>query len=86
MSDRRCRRPVPNPATAALHGVKPGEIELVVELADGRTVEQIARRFSVAAGTVSRWLGDLRRRTGAQTSAQLVSWAYQHGVLEVFLP
>jgi DNA-binding CsgD family transcriptional regulator len=85
VSEHKCARPVPNQAAAAVHGVKPGEVELLVELAGGRTVRQLARRFRVADGTVSRWLGQLRRRVGAETNPQLVAWAYQTGVLEVFV-
>jgi len=58
----------------------PRQTEVVQLVAAGLPAKQIARRLGVSKNTVDEHLAEARRRAGASTTCQLVSWAVSFGL------
>ena len=63
--------------------LKPLEIELIQLTAQGESAKQIGGKLNMKPHLVSNHLSYIRRRNNLTTSAHLVSWAYQNGILKV---
>lgn len=90
MSPKRNARPVPpvlrvrfNYNVARELGVTAIEAAHVGELANGLTQDEIAHRYRTNVDVISTRIWRLRKRMRLRTTAQLISWAHEHGVLEV---
>jgi DNA-binding CsgD family transcriptional regulator len=57
-------------------------MELLVHLSEGRTLEQVASRWGVQAGTVRVYAERMRRYLGADTNPQAVLLACRAGLLD----
>jgi DNA-binding CsgD family transcriptional regulator len=56
----------------SIHGLTPAESHLVGELANGLTLDQIARRFQVTKNTVRDQLKSVFAKTGIRRQAELI--------------
>jgi DNA-binding NarL/FixJ family response regulator len=75
--------PDPGPGATpdqALDGLTPRELEVLVEIAAGRSNGEIAGRLFVSEATVKTHVNHLLAKTGARDRAQLVAYAFRHGV------
>lgn len=54
---------------------------LLLMIADGATVEEMAEETGVARATINHDLQELRDRFGARNNCNLVALAYQKGIL-----
>lgn len=61
--------------------LSPRQYDVLFGLADGLSVEQIARRLSISARTGYLYLAELKERFGAQSTAQLVARAMEVSML-----
>jgi DNA-binding NarL/FixJ family response regulator len=69
------------PAADAPHRVlSPREFEVLVGLAEGLSIEQIAVRLHLSAKTVSNHQTSLRQRLGVSTAVELLKYARLHGL------
>lgn len=59
----------------------PREAEVLQELLQGRSVEQIAERLSVSAKTVSNYQTLIRQKLGVTTALELLRYGREHGLL-----
>ena len=56
---------------------------ILLMLADGATVAEMAMELRVGEVTVKHDLGELRKNFGAKNNTNLIALAYQRGVLHV---
>lgn len=74
---------VANGNRAAQLGLSEADVLRLVQLAAGWTLTAMAKQGWVTGSAMSMRFARMRDRAGARTNEQLVSWAYQHGVLGV---
>ncbi|MFE2850620.1 hypothetical protein ACFXJO_05730 [Streptomyces lavendulae] len=58
------------------------EMDLLLLMAEGRTLAQVATMWGVERGTVHTFAARLRRRLGAETNPQAVLLACRAGILD----
>ncbi|MGA9873512.1 MAG: response regulator transcription factor [Rhodococcus sp. (in: high G+C Gram-positive bacteria)] len=63
------------------HDLTAREMDVVRNLADGLSNEDIAARLHIEASTVKTHIGNIARRLGVRTRLQIVIWAYRSGVV-----
>lgn len=68
--------------TAPARPVPRCEMDVLLLMADGRTLAQIATLWGVERGTVHTFAARLRRRLGAETNPQAVLLACRAGLLD----
>ena len=76
------------PALAALdggaghpsHGLSPREVEVLHQLAGGRTNREIADELGISERTVDRHVSNLYTKLDVSTRAAATAWAYEHGL------
>lgn len=68
--------------TQKARGLTKRQLELVVHLANGHRVEEIAVMCHLSASSVEKTIRAARQRTGARTVAHLVSLVIASGELE----
>lgn len=59
------------------------ELEALAALANGISLDAVARRHGVAASTTAEYVARARQKLGAKDRAHLVALAFRHGVLRV---
>ena len=59
----------------------PRETEIVKLTAEGLTSLEMADRLNVSQNTVQTHRHKIRAKTGVRNSAELISWAYENGIL-----
>jgi DNA-binding CsgD family transcriptional regulator len=62
-------------------GLTAREAEVLVEIAQGHSNAEIATRLFVSEATVKTHINHIFTKTGLRDRAQLVRYAYQHGVI-----
>jgi DNA-binding CsgD family transcriptional regulator len=73
-----CLAAVPDPADARL---SPLELSLLAGLADGLSMDAVARRTGLSTRTVRRHLRAVCDRIDARSSTQAVAWAARRGLV-----
>jgi DNA-binding CsgD family transcriptional regulator len=63
------------------HPLSPRELEVLAQVARGRTNREIARELSISAHTVGRHLENISARLGVSGRAAITAWAYEHDLL-----
>lgn len=78
---RRPARQDGNPAAVASLGISPRELEVLKEMAAGRSNKEIARALEVSPNTVKTHLGRLYEKLGAQRRTDAVNRARELGII-----
>lgn len=73
--------PGPRPVDAAVDGLTAREVEVLRLVARGAANREIARTLVVSEATVKTHVNHLLAKLAVRDRAQLVAWAYQHGVV-----
>ena len=75
--------PVRTPPTSrpAPEGLTTREVEVLRLVAGGLANREVARRLVVSEATVKTHVNHLLAKLAVRDRAQLVAWAYQHGVV-----
>lgn len=73
----RAATPAPEPLP---HGLTAREIDVLSSIADGLSNGEIARRMYIGEATVKTHVNHLLAKTGLRDRAQLVAYAFRHGV------
>ena len=69
-----------SPPDPALDRLTPREIEVLAAIAAGLSNAELAARFRISGATVKSHINHLLAKTGARDRAQLVAYAFRHGV------
>lgn len=69
------------PATAPHQQLSPRELQIFMLLVEGRAVGDIAAELNIGVSTVSTHVGRIREKLGLTTVAELVHYAYRHGLV-----
>jgi DNA-binding NarL/FixJ family response regulator len=72
--------PAAVPEPPADHGLTARELEVLALVASGRSNAEIADELYVSGATVKTHLNHLLAKTGSRDRAQLVAYAFRHGV------
>jgi DNA-binding NarL/FixJ family response regulator len=72
--------PAAVPEPPADHGLTARELEVLALVASGRSNAEIAEELYVSGATVKTHLNHLLAKTGSRDRAQLVAYAFRHGV------
>lgn len=63
-------------------GLSPREIQVFMLLIEGRQVSGIAAELGLSKSTVSTYVGFIKSKLGAESIAEIVHYAYRHGLIE----
>jgi DNA-binding NarL/FixJ family response regulator len=72
--------PGPPQAGPALDGLTQREVEVLTEIAAGLSNAEIAGKFRISGATVKSHINHLLAKTGTRDRAQLVAYAFRHGL------
>jgi DNA-binding NarL/FixJ family response regulator len=64
-------------------GLTERELEILAMLVSGTSTSGIANAFSISARTVDRHIANVYRKIGAHNRAEVIAYAYQHGLAPV---
>lgn len=70
-----------HPAAEAHHRLSPRELQIFLLLVEGRSVSEVAAELNVGVSTVSTHVGRMREKLGVETVAEMVHYAYRHGLI-----
>lgn len=74
------RTPYPIPGSEQLEITDP-QMRIILGIVRGETTDQIAATELVSPDTIKTHLRILMRRSGTNTRAHLIAWAYESGLL-----
>ena len=77
------RRSAPVTAGRATELLTPRELDILVQLAQGLSNEQIARALVLEVSTVKSHLARITAKLGVQSRLQAAVWAYQNRIVEI---
>jgi DNA-binding NarL/FixJ family response regulator len=78
--DRRGQPVGSSEAAIPDHGLSSREIEVLIQIAGGRSNKQIALHLCLSIRTVERHINNIYRKIDAQNKADATAWALRHNV------
>lgn len=72
----------PTATSPSPHNLSPRELEVLRQIADGKSNPEIAETLVIAPGTVGRHVSNLLAKTGLKNRVEVTRYATEHGLIE----